>query len=441
VQYADVDLPIARRCLSIFQDFLSEILDGLEEYIIEYAPGDANKALECLERLISSIINPIRSKKESTITETQVDVSGKKSDIDFGVEVPLKARFRATKGQDHHAEKTRSESFKVAAEEKIIFTGIVKFLAETLRSANLTLYILFDEWSSLAMDLQPYLAEYIKRSIFPCERVVLKIASIEYRSKFSIPGIEPTVGFELGADISTSAGLDDYYIFDIDPERLLLNYSDMLFRHVNSELPFDYLRKQHHVSDSASFVDKVSESGTFSELSRASEGIVRDLIQIFSRAFSLTYKKRHERPLRRINRTIIIEAATDWFNRDKFQYFEYEMISVCENIERVVVGKNKSRFFLFPIKTKIPNLLQKLMDARVIHLVHRNISVPSAQGKRFCVYAVDYGFYMSMVYPGKIPTRAMAAWKKDPKVVSPFDTEKDPLRLIVDEVLFDPFIK
>ena len=58
--------------------------------------------------------------------------------------------------------------------------------------------------SSSLLDVQPYLAEFIKRSFLPLANVAVKIASLEYRSDFGVNTPNGVIGFEMGVDISIS---------------------------------------------------------------------------------------------------------------------------------------------------------------------------------------------------------------------------------------------
>jgi hypothetical protein len=48
-------------------------------------------------------------------------------------------------------------------------------------------WILLDEWSVIPADLQPYLADLLRRSVFPVAAISVKIAAIEKRSSFLKP--------------------------------------------------------------------------------------------------------------------------------------------------------------------------------------------------------------------------------------------------------------
>ena len=47
------------------------------------------------------------------------------------------------------------------------------------------LQILLDEWSAIPLDLQPYLAEFLRKIFFANPKVTLKLGTLEFRSNFS----------------------------------------------------------------------------------------------------------------------------------------------------------------------------------------------------------------------------------------------------------------
>ena len=91
-------------------------------------------------------------------------------------------------------------------------------LAEVLSSPRI--WLLIDEWSEIPIDLQPYLADLIKRTILPINSVTVKIASIEHRSEFILTHERGQyVGLEFGADVAADSNLDDFLVFDNNQEK------------------------------------------------------------------------------------------------------------------------------------------------------------------------------------------------------------------------------
>jgi hypothetical protein len=128
------------------------------------------------------------------------------------------------------------------------FPALTSLLSEILRLANSRLIVLIDEWSSLPLDIQPYLAEFIKRGFLSLPAVVTKIASLEYRSDFGLDSPRGFIGFEMGADVSAAIDIDDYYVFDRNPSRITEAFGDMLYKHIATELAPDYLAATYQVT-------------------------------------------------------------------------------------------------------------------------------------------------------------------------------------------------
>ena len=79
-----------------------------------------------------------------------------------------------------------------------------------------------------------------------------------------------SIGFEVGADISTAPDLDDYYVFDRNPEQLTSVYGDMLLRHLQIDLAEGYLQKKYNIVTGDHLSSRLfTERGTFKELAES----------------------------------------------------------------------------------------------------------------------------------------------------------------------------
>ncbi|HEY0346500.1 MAG TPA: hypothetical protein VGC59_17740, partial [Solirubrobacteraceae bacterium] len=200
--------------------------------------------------------------------------------------------------------------------DHVLFGQIARALASSMSSTGVAhMYLLLDEWTAIPEDLQPYLAEFLKRSLFVLPNVTVKIAALEYRSVFSLPaGRNNLIGFELGADVSSSLELDDYFVYDRNMAQTEELFADVLFRHLSAEIergrsgsPWflpsgadrrsagndrlienrEYLEQEYAVSDCERLVELLFVSRRpYRELVRAGEGVVRDFIGIFAAAFA-----------------------------------------------------------------------------------------------------------------------------------------------------------
>jgi hypothetical protein len=288
--------------------------------------------------------------------------------------------------------------------------------------------------SSLTPDIQPYLAEFLKRGILPLSICTLKISALEYRCRFNehINGF--TLGFELGADIATAPDLDDYFVFDRNPEQVADIYADVLLKHLSSELPENYLQDKYSASLSRQFSSRLfTERNTFVELARASEGVIRDLINIFTQAYFHSQRRQRQS----IDKKAILESARQWFEQDKAQYLDDNLQEVIRRIIDEVIGKRKARSFLLPRQLERHPIIQRLFDARVLHHMRRGYADKDNPGVRYNIYAIDYGAYVDLIGTSKQPELDLRLETEEDDLVVPFDDKRSIRRIVLDKAILD----
>ena len=105
---------------------------------------------------------------------------------------------------------------------QVHFGSVGKAIGELAKALSPSrLLLVLDEWSAIPLELQPYLADLVRRAVFPIAGITVKIAAIEQRSSFKIGSHGDYTGIEIGADASADVDLDDYMVFDNKTERAL----------------------------------------------------------------------------------------------------------------------------------------------------------------------------------------------------------------------------
>ena len=258
-----------------------------------------------------------------------------------------------------------------------------------------------DEWSSLPWDLQPYLAEFVKRAFFGNSRVTVKIASLVQRSNFTKHDPHGPIGFELGSDISASLDLDEYYIFEKSPDYVVGIFADILFKHINNQLPEHYLAGRYGINggiELARFLCR--DISAFNELIRASEGVARDFINICSAAFFAAFLKKEDR----IGWTEVREAARKWFEQDKAANLDEQLRKLFDKMLALLVERRHLYMFCVPVEHERNSHIQRLVDARVVHLVHRGTADWDSPGTRYTLFNFDYGSYVHLYGTSNYPS-------------------------------------
>jgi hypothetical protein len=244
------------------------------------------------------------------------------------------------------------------------------------------------------------------------------------------------LGLEVGADIATGMDLDDHYVFDRNKDRVTKAFANILFNHVKSEVPEGYLSREYGITDSDKFVTTFFTNSTtsFQELARAAEGVARDLINIFSHAFFTSQRKDHGK----IEKRTITEAAQQWFEQDKARELPSELSEALRRIVAEVIGKKKARSFMVPRELERDELLQRLFDSRVLHLVMRGYADKDNPGLRYNIYTLDYGTYVSLLGTSKSPEAFEEVAIVEPDFVVPFDDRRSIRRIILTQNVLHP---
>jgi len=434
-QFSDTTIPLKIRCLALFRDILIPISNALLEHIVELPSKDAERALDAHTNLIQSITEPKKFLREDTIATTQSMSNGEKSSL--GAQLDTKGAVSLNLGTavESGSKQEVTTSYKVESEDKVFFPDLYSTLSNTIKLADTHLYILIDEWASFPLDIQPYLAEFLKRGLLPIQEATLKIAALEYRSQFSLATNRQLIGFELGADISVALDLDDYFVFDRNPEEIIKAYSEVLYNHMKIELPDRYLSDKYNVKSGGDLISRIfTERATFTELARAAEGVIRDLMYIFNHAFF----DAHRRGRDSMDRKAIIEAGRKWFEQDKANQLDESMQLVLRRIVDEVIGHKKARSFLLPRTLEKHPMVQRLFDARVIHHMRRGYADKDNPGVRYNIYTLDYGTYVDLIGTSKQPLLSLDASSQDPiDIAVPFDDKRSIRRIILSEKIFD----
>lgn len=433
-QFSDVQLPIEHRCLSLFRDLLLCIQDALLQFIAENPNEGAEAAFSALSDFGASIIGGSREVVRSVVVTEEAASSAEGIGMSLAGAVSGVSGGVSVGGSRNSAGKVTVTS-EVRDREKIIFPDLNKSLTEVLRNARCTLYVLIDEWSSLPLDLQPYLAEFFKRGLLPIRDVTLKVSALEHRSRFSEETSGNDFGFELGADIATAPDLDDYYVYDRNPEKLVSVYADILFRHLNAELPTDYFIENLKIANGDQLASRLfTERAVFAELARASEGVMRDLINIFT----LAYFNAHRRDRKNIDKQAVLESARQWFEQDKAQQLDGVLQGVLSRIVKEVIGNRRARSFMLPRELERHPIVQRLFDARVLHHMRRGYADKDNPGQRYNIYAIDYGAYVDLLGTGKQPELDLNHDREvTDEFVVPFDDKRSIRRIILDRAVLD----
>jgi hypothetical protein len=415
--FEDAERSLSIRTTSLIKDVFEPIHSALLERAT--SPAATNVDFECLDRLADAITRSILSDERRHIEHTRDSASTDSVSVSLKAGPPFVQIDANATADQRVTERIDREGSPL---EHMLFGQIAAALETTLTRLNVDrLYLLLDEWTAVPSDLQPYLAEFLKRSLFIVPRVTVKIAALEYRSSFARPaGRNNVIGFELGADLASNIELDDHFVYDRNTGQTEALFAEVLFRHLSVELaqstlvnqellttpesdPYgatdaayapDYLEREYAILDSSKLVDLMFGSKRpFRELVRAGEGVVRDFIGIFATAFDDALR----RNLRAIDLAAVREAARRWYATDKEINLDERHRAALRSLSDEVIARGRRRTFMFDRRYEPNETLSSLVDMRVLHLIQRNVLDPTNPTRHYNIYSLDYGLYVDLM--------------------------------------------
>jgi hypothetical protein len=238
--------------------------------------------------------------------------------------------------------------------------------------------------------------------------VTVKIAAIEQRTNFLIPGDRGDyTGIEIGADVTADLNLDDFMVFDHNASRAVDFFRRLFFNHFKTVQP--------EIDGAPTFVaerDFASKAFTqktaLEEIVRAAEGVPRDAINVIA----ICAQKAGAAPIAVVHTR---SAAETWYQRDKESAVSANLnaAALLRWIVDEVIAHRKARAFLVESGTR-DELIDSLFDSRVLHLLKRNISAQEQPGVRYDAFKIDYGCYVDLLSTAKEPQGLLPAGESSP---------------------------
>jgi hypothetical protein len=282
--YSDQNIPLTERATRSLIDTLLAVHDTLYGYFVEFAEAlDLSRTGPLLDRFADSItqvrvVGEVETQEGASQTATEEETSRTRAAISPGTaEIRAEYERRTTEQRG-----TSISVWRRGREQYSVHFGSTRRIWEEKIGiiSPRSVWLLLDEWSGVPIDLQPYLADLVRRAIFPVRGVVVKVAAIEQRSSFSFPQTMGNyIGIELGADAAADVNLDGFMVFDNDSARARSFYRSLLFKHVQATETFQ--RAALGIDTEVCFLRQAfTQINTFDELVRASEGVPRDAINL-----------------------------------------------------------------------------------------------------------------------------------------------------------------
>ena len=430
--YQSNDIDVVDRATGFIADILEiihDVINGLSEKG-EISVEDID--IRNLSEAIANIQYKHIIETDKTVENENRSLSSKNKGLNGGIsnlDLGLKGEIRENSDSENKIKTTVKQTY--AYRKRLAFNELnksFKLIQDSLGSKRI--WLLLDEWVIIPPEVQPYVADLIRRVFLPLTKVTVKITAIEHRSNFQKQESESEyVGFELGADIAAVLDMDDFMVFGNSQEKALNFFQKLIFRHYESAIAstkigkrvfekdknfkrIGFFRKiyynfKHNITprgikiphdmpkSSNELVARIFESNdVFIEFVRSTEGVPRDGINILLLAAQESVGKP-------ISQRSISIASTKWNARDK----ESTLASYksAERLFHYIINRvsemNGQRSFCIESK-KEHYLIERLFDLRVIHIKNERYFVKNFPGNRYTRYVIDYGSFLN-IYGGE----------------------------------------
>ncbi|WP_404474756.1 hypothetical protein [Microbacterium aerolatum] len=396
-RYADPNLSISERATRLVVDVLSIVHTQLLEAAFA---GNIKVQIDVLDRMLDHF-QEVLIAQETEHENTRTDRSAKGSTVDAGAEWTPGGLPKLKVGASSTNETGREDGARTrqtgVIRHRIHFGGVTRAMRSAIEEDTARrFWLLIDEWSGVPIDLQPYLAEMLRKLFFGIPKVTVRIAAIPHRSEWRIVGERGSyVGAEIGAELFPLLDLDEFVVFparsrEEQTERSLSFFRALLFRHISTAL--SSMDEEPPESEADLIGSLFTQVTALQEVIRAAEGVPRDALSIVGRAGLRASGSK-------IGVTHVREAASQLYTTTKASKLNGipTARALLDRILNDVISGRKARAFLIKQDQTEHPLIQRLVDERILHIIKRGWSGKDKPGERYDVLQIDYGCYVHLL--------------------------------------------
>jgi hypothetical protein len=398
--YSDQDIPLPTRATTLLVDVIGAIHEGIMEAVLADGRFADNlhklaPALDLLGEAASEV--KVQGDVEREITDTKGRQDDRKSEAKFSAsKSSIGVGVTGSRGQSYKSESTRRRLERGQEKYHIVFGALASAFTRIAGSlGGRGLWLMLDEWSSLPIDLQPYLADMLRRSVF-IPGISVKIGAIERRSKFmeARPGTSGDyIGIELGAEASV-IDIDEYLTFDQGATYAQAFFSQLLFRHAAKHL-VNYDGSSLFRSED-DFIRMAFALDAFIRFVEGSEGLPRDALEIAQKCASQAID-------RQITLSQVNGSCTSYFLQSKEgRLSEPANSALREMVKQCVEAESRLVALRRPIQSQ-KEVVAELYDQRLIHRRGQGVSLPDKPvSDTYDIFLVDLGCFAELINRGQL---------------------------------------
>jgi len=403
-QYPDVLISVLLAVLTKYRAWLtiedtsekSWLKKVLSLIHLQWATKDDSKRnlLELIEINTRELSTHLHLADDSRLVGKFSDTKGKRDEVSIGGKASVKSQLLESSLESNIASAVESSASAEIQEESrrskkdYLHRKIIDFRQIFQNFTELTggdCFLFLDDLYHIHRTDQAYLLDYFHR-IAKGSNLWIKVGTIKNRSTWYIHSPQP-IGLKLGDDAD-----------EINLDLTLEKFS------VSKDFLKAILETYINESQAPSLNDFVADGG-MERLVMASGGVTRDFLGIFRRSIDetrerLTRNRNHPRGPKIGAEDVNVasggygETKKEEFQRDTLEDRQ-ELEEAFNKLRMFCLDKSKTNIFLVDqdLKGSDNELLQELIDLRLIHHVKSRVTVSSRPGKVFRALLLDVSQY------------------------------------------------
>lgn len=362
---------------------LTQSILFLNELPIERSPWEMHryrKSQELLDKLHRTIeegypITPYSTGTTKETKETSKSIEGGMglSTTQSSPEIGIFGKFFGKQSQN---DKSTLESSTIYTLPYNLIRATIEEYMETNSISQI--YLIIDEWSDIPLDTQPFVAESLKRTFFPSDKISTKIGCIPYSTSFQTQQNKTTIGLEPNGDIYKCFDLDDELVYARNPNKTSKIFSQMLQNHI------DYHTDQDSIKINTR---NLFTAPAYERILKFSHGNPRDFLSLFIKS----YFKFHTTNTKQITSDHVNEAAKE-LGSERIESIKENLAAtkLINEIIKHILQEHQLGAALISSQNTNSRTFQFLLHHRLLHVWDRSYSSPSHKGDRFSVISLDY---------------------------------------------------
>lgn len=390
--YGDPRVSLAERATQLLVDILEAVHEALLSAVLDSSDETLDGVLPLLDGIVEAAAS-VQVVGDVELESTETARHSRDTGTELGLD-PKKVglKFKATELKaSEQAERT---VIRGRQRPHLIFGNLGRAwrqLAEEL--APRSIWLLLDEWTSLPAEIQPVLADLIRRTFLLSPNVVVKIGAVERAARFQERYEDGDyIGIELGADVPLSISIDEYLLGargsgEAPCEDFL---QELIAKHlVNLVREFGYADLKF--PDAAAVCSSIFlDVDAWGEFEMAAEGVPRDALHILASAAQKAGS-------RAVGKAQVRLAAKQYYLNQKRPRVSHNraVVSLLESLlNDVLVKRHRRTFSLLRDEDSLDPRIRELYESRLLHIVVSGAYEPARPGTLYDVFAIDYGCFV-----------------------------------------------